>query len=47
MSQLPTSPFPKRGTSGPYIYIWAIPRKVTYTLHKKGQLIGQPIEEGE
>ena len=45
MSQLLTSPFPKRGTSGPYI--WAIPRKVTYTLHKKGQLIGQPIEEGE
>ena len=22
MSQLPTSPFPKRGTSGPYIYIY-------------------------
>ena len=29
------------------IYIWAIPRKVTYTLHKKSQVIGQPIEEGE
>ena len=27
--------------------IWAIPRKVTYTLHKKSQLIGQPIKEGE
>ena len=28
-------------------YIWAIPRKVTYTLHKKSQLIRQPIKEGE
>ena len=27
--------------------IWAIPRKVTYTLHKKRQLVGQSIKEGE
>ena len=26
---------------------WAIPCKVTYTLHKKSQLIGQPIKELE
>ena len=29
------------------VYIWAIPRKVTYTLHKKSQLVGQAIKEGE
>ena len=28
-------------------YIWAIPRKVTYTLQKKSQLVGQSIKEGE
>ena len=26
---------------------WAIPRKVTYTLHKKSQFVGQSIKEGE
>ena len=30
-----------------YDIIWAIPRKVTYTLHKKSQLVGQLIKEGE
>ena len=30
-----------------YMYIWAIPRKVTYTLHKKSQLVGQSIKERE
>ena len=29
------------------MYIWAIPRKVTYTLHIKSQLVGQSIKEGE
>ena len=27
--------------------IWAIPRKVTYAGHKKRQLVGQSIKEGE
>ena len=27
--------------------IWAITRKVTYTLHKESQLVGQSIKEGE
>ena len=29
------------------LYIWAIPRKVAYTLHKKSQLVAQSIKEGE
>ena len=29
------------------LIIWAIPRKVTYTLYKKSQLVGQSIKEGE
>ena len=27
--------------------IWAIPREITYILHKKSQLVGQLIKEGE